>query len=448
MGKLVFSRRLKAETVHSAGSHGALKSVACAPVVVSRCIEADRNYGALRRIHARKKARARKALLKDIALDARITALLPSLTPLQRRKVKEATQRVYMDSLMKLLSYLGRRDMPAWPGKTWDTELSEYSNQLYHDGEHVSMVNRIMSAVVWAQPSLGTPLKRVFPMCTAGAQGWSRAEPGGTRPPLPYVVVLQLVRMAAVRAPLQALLMLLLFETYLRVGAALSMVKENFVPRTTVGGALVAPAAIVLHTGEQDSSKTGERDICVPLDLDRHQQVALLLEKVANARRPGQRLWDFDYDQFRKTFHMCMREAGIVNSELVIHCLRHGGATHDRMVGARTLEEVRRRGCWASHSSVKRYEKTALVGKVLQRLPPTLLEVLQRQSLTFEKHFHKTFAGLFDAATRGKTKCTSTSSLEPEESHGRCAGLATQHSSGTSLVACSTTSRTLKRSLC
>ncbi|CAK0857549.1 unnamed protein product, partial [Prorocentrum cordatum] len=50
--------------------------------------------------------------------------------------------------------------------------------------------------------------------------------------------------------------------------------------------------------------------------------------------------------------------------------LRRGGASRDAATGARSLGQIRHRGRWRAHSSLRRYEKGARLGEVLERLPP------------------------------------------------------------------------------
>ena len=57
----------------------------------------------------------------------------------------------------------------------------------------------------------------------------------------------------------------------------------------------------------------------------------------------------------------------------VLHRLRHTGPANDILailLGSKTLEQVKRRGRWASLKSVERYSKTAHVVADLANLPP------------------------------------------------------------------------------
>ncbi len=49
---------------------------------------------------------------------------------------------------------------------------------------------------------------------------------------------------------------------------------------------------------------------------------------------------------------------------------RHGGASHDLLTGSRSLQEVKRRGRWASDESLKRYGKETKLIEVMARVPP------------------------------------------------------------------------------
>ena len=126
----------------------------------------------------------------------------------------------------------------------------------------------------------------------------------------------------------------MLLESYVRVEAALDKACSNFVPATIVGSTQLATPSLVMHTE-------------VPFDLTRRAKLAELLGIHASNSQPKARMGNFDYDQLRLN---------------LLHDLRHGGATHDRRSGARTLEEVRRRESSAFHS-------TAVVGRLLQTLP-------------------------------------------------------------------------------
>ena len=53
----------------------------------------------------------------------------------------------------------------------------------------------------------------------------------------------------------------------------------------------------------------------------------------------------------------------------VLYMLRHGGASHDAMTGARGLRDIQDRGRWLTERSVVRYKKGGRVNQLLQGLP-------------------------------------------------------------------------------
>ena len=87
-------------------------------------------------------------------------------------------------------------------------------------------------------------------------------------------------------------------------------------------------------------------------------------------RCQGLRLFDFNLDQMRWHFVQIAGQVGINQWNPVLYMARHTGASLDRLENRISLEEVRRRGRWAAESSVRRYEKRALVMEVFQSLTP------------------------------------------------------------------------------
>ena len=74
------------------------------------------------------------------------------------------------------------------------------------------------------------------------------------------------------------------------------------------------------------------------------------------------------------------------------HGLRHGGASHDRLLSCRTLGEVQQRGKWRCRESVLRYDKHARVGMEWQRLSPKARDQCDTLSSRAERVFTKYFA--------------------------------------------------------
>ena len=188
----------------------------------------------------------------------------PELTDLQVHRIKESSQRRYLSLLLKFLGRLGLPHLPTWPLLLWDMELLAHLTELYEEGAHVGEAHRLLTAAAWINPLASGALRLSFPRSYTAAEGWLKEEPGVERPPLPYSVAKAIMmKMAGSGFRLEALLVWVLFESYLRVGSALLLRAEQIILPTVFGHGLKTPLAIVAHDSDlhQRPSKTGLRDI-------------------------------------------------------------------------------------------------------------------------------------------------------------------------------------------
>ena len=162
------------------------------------------------------------------------------------------------------------------------------------------------------------------------------------------------------------------------------------------GGGTRTPLSIVGHDDDlrHRPSKTGTRNINIMLDLQRQKTLAVVLEAIVERFPAGARLWHCTYEQLRVKFMAACHRLGLEALQPCIHCLRHGGASHDYMVGARTILGIQCRGAWKATSSVRRYEKAVAIGKQLQRLPTTSLHFITDLSDQCDSCSGKIFAPL------------------------------------------------------
>ena len=86
---------------------------------------------------------------------------------------------------------------------------------------------------------------------------------------------------------------------------------------------------------------------------------------------PDKKVFDFDYQRFRDLFASAQVKLGL-KQVFILYQLRHGGPSHDRAVGMRSLAEVKQRGGWLTDNSVKRYEAHARLQQVESRVPSEL----------------------------------------------------------------------------
>ena len=92
--------------------------------------------------------------------------------------------------------------------------MQDYLDMLFEVSEDRGKAAMVMAAILWVLPELGRPLRTALPLAAAALEGWTRLEPGFTRPPLPYAVAMAtVVSMALGGIPEQALMVWVLSET-------------------------------------------------------------------------------------------------------------------------------------------------------------------------------------------------------------------------------------------
>ena len=248
-----------------------------------------------------------------------------------------------------------------WDAMRWDSVMVEFLEALFDAGQGLAMARRVPCAVMWARPALGTPMRRIFPMTSAALGGWKRLQPPFTRPPLPRSIMLFMVLELMERRHFGcALAIALMFETYGRPSEILALTRESVVTPVSLGAGTLGQVVIQIRSADLGiTGKTGLTDLSIPLDLPRHAWLANLLRQWSKDLAPGQRLWLFSHQELSKLFHDAADNLNVSCLRPCLFSLRHGGPSHDRTVGARSLQEVQQRGGWKSHELIRRYENTA-----------------------------------------------------------------------------------------
>ena len=267
--------------------------------------------------------------------------LIPGLNDLAANTVRPATQELYLRSIRQLLAWAGMSMMDTLEAAAWDHLLEEFLLWIYdREGVH-SQASRLLAAVLWGQPHLRGPLRHAFPRAFRCLEGWKRLEPPASRPPVAREIACLVASVLHGQGqPDMGLLVLVLFESYLRPSEALAM----------------APCQLI----EPEQNAAGVRRwLCLVPAL-----VAL------KHRRAGQnRLWPFRYVELSRAFNQAVLTLGLVSTGISLYGLRHGGASHDRSMRSRDLKEVQQRGGWRSFTSVRRYEKHGRLGLEWAKLP-------------------------------------------------------------------------------
>ncbi|CAK9056858.1 unnamed protein product [Durusdinium trenchii] len=248
--------------------------------------------------------------------------------------------------------------------KNLDNALSAYLNEMFEDGEDIGEATKTLAAVVDSVPDCTQ--KGSLPRSRRCLQGWNRLDPGSTRPPIPWELVAAIVNFMLGRQQInEGLLVLLMFDAYLRPGEAISLHRSDLVEPTVQHPVF----CLNLNPSERGaSSKTGLSDETIVLDGRETPWMGLLLRRHLESHK-AQKLFPIEYRQLKDAWQKALVGLQLSSKHCVLYQLRHSGPSHDRMTKARSLGDIKKRGRWLSDSSVRRYEAAARLNQEFQKLP-------------------------------------------------------------------------------
>ena len=293
--------------------------------------------------------------------------------------MRPSTQQTYLRSLHGLCTWLGLARLPTWSAAEWDDALLQYLHDEFEAGARPHGAAKLLSALLWARPGLGRPLRVVLPRSSRALLGWKRRQPGQSRPPLPWIVLCGVLEILLMRGQrFMACALALMFHCYLRPGELLALRGFQLVPPAPGLSGGFRWWTLLLHPEElQTPSKTGELDDSLPLDVPELQWLTPLLLELRATVKPLEPLWSFDYVQLRAEFEGALAALGLRHLGATLYSLRHGGASHDRIVNRRSLEEVAKRGRWRARLSVRRYEKHGRLALQVAQVPGVVQQRLR-----------------------------------------------------------------------
>ena len=142
----------------------------------------------------------------------------------------------------------------------------------------------------------------------------------------------------------------------------------------------------VLHPQELEAcSQTGKFDESMRFDFEMHdflKPIFTFFKQTKVLKKPEEKVLSLDYRRWAALFRRAVLDLHLgALGPPTLYMLRHAGASLDVARGARTLQEVQKRGRWDSFASVRRYEKAGRVAELLGRLPGSVQHLACRCSL-------------------------------------------------------------------
>lgn len=258
-----------------------------------------------------------------------------------------------------------------------DELITIFFDALFMQKRPAAQGEKLIAALIFFFPKLtkatGAPLARA----ARGLRGWRRAVPAQSRLPLPMAALLAIVDELLISQWELAVATLLAFHCYLRPCEVEPLVPMQVVSALDPLGSGRPKVGLVLAPMElRKPSKTGHWDEAVLIDrCDALLGPLLTLKKKAMAE--GSPLFSFRRGSMTPAIRRAADDLGLAEFSVTAYSLRHGGASHDLLCQMRPLQEIKRRGRWASDSCLRRYSKETRLIEVMQRVP---LATVQRAS--------------------------------------------------------------------
>ena len=307
-----------------------------------------------------------------------LAARFPGQSLLEQRAVSLAVSRDYAQRYREFQHHCKAHQLSLNGATRLDDACCSFLNAMFVDGHDVSEGSKSFAAIMDANPHCSG--KNGMLRSRRCLQGWTKLDPGRTRPPLPWgllaLVGTRWLEQGHVRA---ALALAVMFTCYLRPGEALNLREEDLV--RPYGG--LKTHSLNLHPQDrQEESKVGVHDETLLLDSSVVPGLGAMLTKLLTGA-PHSSLFQLQAEDLRNLWQNALTSLGLGPQYAVLYQIRHSGPSHDRLYNLRDLASVKRRGRWAADSSVKRYEAAAKLSQEFHRLPAHI----QQAALVAEKQF-------------------------------------------------------------
>ena len=260
----------------------------------------------------------------------------------------------YSSCIRKFMLEEGLSDLGV-PPEELDQKLVAHCDRLYLAGKDVSSGQKLRAAIDFFLSDYAHAGRLPLPRVSKALKGWRRLGPARTRQPLPWPVVC-LIGQCLLKefSPSHALYWITMVDTYLRPSEALRLRAEQILPP-----AQGHPRTVIYINPDylQRPSKTGELNESV--DISRQWVARCLVALRCRVSRGP--LWCFDLRAARDAMEACVAKLRIQRLTPVLYSARHSGASLDRYLDRRSIEDVQQRGRWRTFTSVRRYEKKGMV---------------------------------------------------------------------------------------
>ena len=322
----------------------------------------------LARIPVAKALKKLKTQENRIVLAGKFT-LLNSMTYLEQRAIRSHTLGDYLRRARAFVAWCLQNQISWSNAPSFDLAVSLYLDNQYWEGIASETGRHIVAAIKWFMVEVSRLGEHSLPRATRALKGWAFAAPGLQRLPLPLealgLIIDLWLSQGLVHMALRAYLS---FVCYLRPResdlTAFQFVAPNLT--TPTWSLLLSP---------QETEIPGKTNIFdETVTIDREPWIANFIEILVKHRQ-GESMssvWDHRHVDFVQAFKTALEYWKLQFLGATLYSLRHLGASWDFLHKARPLNEIKKRGRWATDQSLRRYAKEARLQKQTGKIPERL----------------------------------------------------------------------------
>ena len=338
-----------------------------------------------------KRRRALKRQKRDVK---RLRAAVGERGVLEDKSLSAETRKDYSRRLERFWDFVARFSLPTTRLEDLDVALVDHSDWLYLDGDSCDAGTKLKSAIEAFHVEYLRLGRLHLPRFNRTLKGWRKAAPTRVRkvlPEEPMYAVCGALLYGKKRD--MALLTVLDYSAYLRPSEGLGLLAVDVVPEVAASSSRMNYVAVILAPIEREvSTKTGFYDESVVLDSVREPFLGPLLVELAARRRQEAggdecaRIWDFTPSAYLTAFKSAAQQLKLEKLVESPYQCRRGGPSRDRLMKLRTLAEIKKRGRWATDSSVRIYEKAGRTQQTLHGVPESLIKYGNDVRMNFARY--------------------------------------------------------------
>ena len=280
--------------------------------------------------------------------------------------IRPATADRYEKAFQKFLSFLTSQKLAIGSQKTIvDSQLSSFLENLWEEGESISLAGDFISAVQHYQPSM----RKHLPQSWRLLKTWQQHELPARAPPFTVDTLQVLLGWFHKQEPRVALALFLAFRCLLRTGEMLSISAQDIIiPPGSLSG--------VLYLGDTKTSGRNPHAGTVALT---DPSLVLFFKSWKQTVSPSTCLVPWSSTKFRTMFQEGLIKTGLSKLQFKPYSLRRGGAT-DQWLLTKNYAHVAHLGRWATEKTMKIYIQDSIALLTSLSFHPSSI---QKQFITY-----------------------------------------------------------------